>query len=109
MTDNCNVGNATMSNCSKVTLFPGILNQFDHVPAIQSYKDRLKQGDRNNNGGEVGDEGDPIEKQIVPNAHWRVGGAELHNRHPVINNEIPRKQMYNYQADYDNRKEEEDG
>lgn len=67
-------------------------------------------GERNN-GGEVGDEGEPL-KPAVPNMRqWREGDIDGQGqivKHPAGNGEA-RNQMYVDQADYENRKEEEDG
>lgn len=88
---------------------PGFVDQFQHVPAVQSYKERLKQVERNDHGGEVGDEGEPV--KIAPNdmSHWRDGEIEGQPfvRHPVGKNEIPRNQVYHYPAEYGNNKEDD--
>lgn len=88
----------------------GILDQFHHVPAIQSYKERLRQAERNDHGGEVGEDGLPVKNAPANDmSHWRDGEIEGQPfvRHPVAKNEIPRNQIYNYPAEYEVRKEDD--
>lgn len=88
------------------------MKSFGHVPAIQQYQEKLKGGlEKNNNGGEVGDEGEPlVMNDVVNDKLLKPREAEdVHFVHHPIVNEIPKNQVYQYQAEYDGRKEEEDG
>ena len=101
------------------------MKDFGHVPAIQEYKEKFKQGmvDRNN-GGEIGDEGEIGRNEMQNNN--KNGGNLIIQNHPLfprqqqqqqqpqpqqpVGNEIPKNPVYLYQADYEGRKEEgEDG
>lgn len=89
---------------------PGFIDHFNHVPAIQSYKERLRQAEQNDHGGEVGEDNLPVKNAPANDmSHWRDGEPENQQfeRHPVAKNEIPRNQVYNYPADYEARKEDD--
>lgn len=89
-----------------------MLHNFDHVPQVLNYKKELRESEKNNHGGEVGDEDEAVAKNAAQNLHyWRKGEfREQPLAANPVGNEIPRNQGYQYQVEDEGRKEEgEDG
>ncbi|KAL0277792.1 UNVERIFIED_CONTAM: hypothetical protein PYX00_004955 [Menopon gallinae] len=80
-----------------------------HNPDVHNYKKQLRESEKNNHGGEVGDEDEAIAKNAPQNHlhHWREG--EFKEQPVAVNpmgNEIPRNQGYQYPVEDEGRKEE---